>query len=69
MMLVAGNQKALIFANLLPKGIQTTADVVKLVDTHVSEACVARHAGSTPAIGTKKARLQSRAFLFLIVAY
>jgi hypothetical protein len=36
------------------KAFQTTADVVKLVDTHVSEACVARHAGSTPAIGTKK---------------
>ena len=28
------------------------AEVVKLVDTHVSEACVARHAGSSPAFGT-----------------
>lgn len=26
--------------------------MVKLVDTHVSEACVARHAGSSPAFGT-----------------
>ena len=28
------------------------AEVVKLVDTHVSGACVARHAGSSPAFGT-----------------
>lgn len=32
----------------------TAAEVVKLVDTHVSGACVARHAGSSPAFGTKK---------------
>ena len=31
----------------------TAAEVVKLVDTHVSGACVARHAGSSPAFGTK----------------
>lgn len=31
----------------------TAAEVVKLVDTHVSGACVARHAGSSPAFGTQ----------------
>lgn len=30
------------------------AEVVKLVDTHVSEACGASHAGSSPAFGTLK---------------
>ena len=30
------------------------AEVVKLVDTHVSGACAARYAGSSPAFGTKK---------------
>jgi mRNA interferase HigB len=29
------------------------AEVVELVDTHVSGACVERHAGSSPAFGTK----------------
>ena len=28
------------------------AEVVKLVDTHVSGACAARYAGSSPAFGT-----------------
>jgi hypothetical protein len=30
------------------------AEVVKLVDTHVSEACGASHAGSSPAFGTQQ---------------
>jgi hypothetical protein len=32
----------------------TRAEVVKLVDTHVSGACAARYAGSSPAFGTFK---------------
>lgn len=31
----------------------TSAEVVKLVDTHVSEACDASRAGSSPAFGTR----------------
>ena len=32
--------------------ILNNAEVVKLVDTHVSEACGASYAGSSPAFGT-----------------
>ena len=32
------------------------AQVAELVDAHVSGACVERHAGSSPVLGTKKWR-------------
>ena len=34
----------------------TYAQVAELVDAHVSGACVERHAGSSPVLGTKKWR-------------
>ena len=37
----------------------TNAQVAELVDAHVSGACVERHAGSSPVLGTMKVR-QSR---------
>jgi hypothetical protein len=36
----------------VPPLVQLLAEVVKLVDTHVSEACDASRAGSSPAFGT-----------------
>ena len=35
------------------------AEVVELVDTHVSGACVERHAGSSPAFGTNSQESRS----------
>ena len=32
--------------------IEANTEVVELVDTHVSGACVARHEGSSPSFGT-----------------
>ena len=32
---------------------ETNAQVAELVDAHVSGACVERHAGSSPVLGTK----------------
>ena len=34
--------------------VQTKAQVAELVDAHVSGACVARHAGSSPVLGTRR---------------
>lgn len=53
----AHNLQTAIFAHAI------FAEVVKLVDTHVSGACVARHAGSSPALGTKPLFFRA-AFLF-----
>ncbi len=44
------------------------AEVVKLVDTHVSGACVARHAGSSPAFGTRPASTGCRLFFVHLFA-
>src|SRR5436190_9535312 len=40
--------------SLKSKWVIKKAEVVKLVDTHVSGACAARYAGSSPAFGTAK---------------
>ena len=45
-----------------------SAEVVKLVDTHVSGACVARHAGSSPAFGTRPASMGCRLFFGRTIA-
>ena len=37
----------------------TYAQVAELVDAHVSGACVERHAGSSPVLGTKVRIVQS----------
>ena len=41
------------------------AEVVKLVDTHVSGACAARYAGSSPAFGTLSQTRRELGFFFL----
>ncbi len=45
---------------LVWKHLKRYAEVAKLVDAHVSGACVARHAGSSPAFGTRPAPTRCR---------
>ena len=58
-MLVRVQSRAQPHTNLTPLlggdgGEGENAEVVKLVDTHVSGACAVRYAGSSPAFGTVK---------------
>ena len=52
-------------APLLEERGRGNAEVVKLVDTHVSGACAVRYAGSSPAFGTLKTQLIA-SWVFLI---
>ena len=43
---------SLVFRSMLKGCIIDNAQVAELVDAHVSGACVERHAGSSPVLGT-----------------
>ncbi len=43
---------SLVFRSMLKSCITDKAQVAELVDAHVSGACVERHAGSSPVLGT-----------------
>ena len=43
---------SLVFRSMLKSCIADKAQVAELVDAHVSGACVERHAGSSPVLGT-----------------
>ena len=47
---------SLVFRSFYEMIAITYAQVAELVDAHVSGACVERHAGSSPVLGTKKWR-------------
>ncbi len=44
---------SLVFRSQAIKLLKPCAQVAELVDAHVSGACVERHAGSSPVLGTK----------------
>ena len=45
--------------NYIEEILLNNAQVAELVDAHVSGACVERHAGSSPVLGTKVRIVQS----------